>query len=158
MNLSNLFGNFHINPGLVLFLEEDHYVAEDFLHLLALMQKRANELCAKCNILSLGTYLKTFNYYTYANVNKVNCHAFFTTLNWFRCKVLATYFSFINYAVSISILWNETLQKIWHKHINKSRWHICILREIEEPKRNYVRNSIGHHLLGREECVSFHSM
>lgn len=57
--------------GLVLFLEEDHYVAEDFLHLLALMQKRANELCTKCNILSLGTYLKTFNYYTYANVNKV---------------------------------------------------------------------------------------
>lgn len=53
------------------FLEEDHYVAEDFLHLLALMQKRANELCTKCNILSLGTYLKTFNYYTYANVNKV---------------------------------------------------------------------------------------
>ncbi|XP_055304055.1 alpha-1,6-mannosyl-glycoprotein 2-beta-N-acetylglucosaminyltransferase isoform X2 [Sitodiplosis mosellana] len=59
------------HTGLVLFLEEDHYVAEDFLHLLALMQKRANELCTKCNILSLGTYLKTFNYYTYANVNKV---------------------------------------------------------------------------------------
>lgn len=57
--------------GLVLFLEEDHYVAEDFLHLLALMQKRAAELCAKCNILSLGTYLKTFNYYTYTNINKV---------------------------------------------------------------------------------------
>lgn len=58
--------------GLVLFLEEDHYVAEDFLHLLALMQKRAAELCAKCNILSLGTYLKTFNYYTYTNINKVS--------------------------------------------------------------------------------------
>lgn len=58
-------------PGLVLFLEEDHYVAEDFLYLLELMQKRANELCAKCNILSLGTYLKTFNYYTYAQGNKV---------------------------------------------------------------------------------------
>lgn len=62
----------NIISGLVLFLEEDHYVAEDFLHLLALMQKRANELCPKCNILSLGTYLKTFNYYTYANVNKVS--------------------------------------------------------------------------------------
>lgn len=62
---------FVVCSGLVLFLEEDHYVAEDFLHLLALMQRRANELCTKCNILSLGTYLKTFNYYTYANVNKV---------------------------------------------------------------------------------------
>lgn len=59
------------HTGLVLFLEEDHYVAEDFLYLLALMQKRAAELCTKCNILSLGTYLKTFNYYTYSNNNKV---------------------------------------------------------------------------------------
>ncbi|KAL5283248.1 MGAT2 family protein [Megaselia abdita] len=53
------------HTGLVLFLEEDHYVAEDFLYLLELMQKRALELCPQCNILSLGTYLKTFNYYTY---------------------------------------------------------------------------------------------
>uniref|UniRef100_A0A0K8TSY9 Alpha-1,6-mannosyl-glycoprotein 2-beta-N-acetylglucosaminyltransferase n=1 Tax=Tabanus bromius TaxID=304241 RepID=A0A0K8TSY9_TABBR len=53
------------HTGLVLFLEEDHYVAEDFIYLLELMQKRAAELCPKCNILSLGTYLKTFNYYTY---------------------------------------------------------------------------------------------
>ena len=67
----NKYISFVIYSGLVLFLEEDHYVAEDFLHLLALMQRRANELCVKCNILSLGTYLKTFNYYTYANVNKV---------------------------------------------------------------------------------------
>lgn len=29
------------------------------------MQKRSTELCPQCNILSLGTYLKTFNYYTY---------------------------------------------------------------------------------------------
>lgn len=51
--------------GLVVFLEEDHYVAEDFLYILELMQLKSNELCPKCNILSLGTYLKTFNYYTY---------------------------------------------------------------------------------------------
>lgn len=56
---------FILSSGLVLFLEEDHYVAEDFLYLLELMQKRSLELCPKCNILSLGTYLKTFNYYTY---------------------------------------------------------------------------------------------
>ncbi|CAD7084104.1 unnamed protein product [Hermetia illucens] len=57
------------HTGLVLFLEEDHYVAEDFLYLLELMQKRSLELCPKCNILSLGTYLKTFNYYTYNSKN-----------------------------------------------------------------------------------------
>ncbi|XP_017848210.1 alpha-1,6-mannosyl-glycoprotein 2-beta-N-acetylglucosaminyltransferase isoform X3 [Drosophila busckii] len=54
---------FHTGP--VLFLEEDHYVAEDFLYLLAMMQQRTQDLCPQCNILSLGTYLKTFNYYTY---------------------------------------------------------------------------------------------
>ncbi|XP_034112769.1 alpha-1,6-mannosyl-glycoprotein 2-beta-N-acetylglucosaminyltransferase isoform X2 [Drosophila sulfurigaster albostrigata] len=53
------------HTGLVLFLEEDHYVAEDFLYLLAMMQQRTKDLCPQCNILSLGTYLKTFNYYTY---------------------------------------------------------------------------------------------
>lgn len=60
------------HTGLVLFLEEDHYVAEDFLHLLALMERRAAELCTKCNILSLGTYLKTFNYFTYNSNHKVS--------------------------------------------------------------------------------------
>ncbi|XP_065372320.1 alpha-1,6-mannosyl-glycoprotein 2-beta-N-acetylglucosaminyltransferase isoform X1 [Calliphora vicina] len=53
------------HTGLVLFLEEDHYVAEDFLYLLEMMQRRTKDLCPQCNILSLGTYLKTFNYYTY---------------------------------------------------------------------------------------------
>ncbi|XP_055628922.1 alpha-1,6-mannosyl-glycoprotein 2-beta-N-acetylglucosaminyltransferase isoform X3 [Toxorhynchites rutilus septentrionalis] len=53
------------HTGLVVFLEEDHYVAEDFLYILELMQQKSQELCPKCNILSLGTYLKTFNYYTY---------------------------------------------------------------------------------------------
>jgi len=58
--------------GLVVFLEEDHYVAEDFLYLLDLMEKKSSELCPKCNILSLGTYLKTFNYYTYKSDKVIN--------------------------------------------------------------------------------------
>ncbi|XP_017462036.1 PREDICTED: uncharacterized protein LOC108355373 isoform X3 [Rhagoletis zephyria] len=53
------------HTGLVLFLEEDHYVAEDFLYLLEMMQSSIGSLCPQCDILSLGTYLKTFNYYTY---------------------------------------------------------------------------------------------
>lgn len=69
------------HTGLVLFLEEDHYVAEDFLYLLKLMQKKAFELCSKCNIMSLGTYLKTFNYYTYnSNHKKVSNYNFFISL------------------------------------------------------------------------------
>lgn len=55
-------------------------MAEDFLHLLGLMQKRANELCVKCNILSLGTYLKTFNYYTYTGSKVPNYSKYFKCL------------------------------------------------------------------------------
>ena len=62
---NNIYLSVLIFSGLVLFLEEDHYVAEDFLYLLEMMQRRTRDLCPHCNILSLGTYLKTFNYYTY---------------------------------------------------------------------------------------------
>lgn len=48
---------------MVLFLEEDHYVAEDFLHVLRLMERTCKHSCERCNVLSLGTYLKTYNYY-----------------------------------------------------------------------------------------------
>lgn len=46
-----------------MFLEEDHYVAEDFIHLLKLMEVTCKDSCKHCKILSLGTYLKTYNYY-----------------------------------------------------------------------------------------------
>lgn len=49
---------------MVLFLEEDHYVAEDFLHVLRLMERTCKLNCERCNVLSLGTYLKTYNYFT----------------------------------------------------------------------------------------------
>ncbi|KAG8034004.1 hypothetical protein G9C98_008485 [Cotesia typhae] len=51
------------HTGMVLFLEEDHYVAEDFLHVLKLMERTCKHSCERCNVLSLGTYLKTYNYY-----------------------------------------------------------------------------------------------
>ncbi|XP_034936965.1 alpha-1,6-mannosyl-glycoprotein 2-beta-N-acetylglucosaminyltransferase isoform X3 [Chelonus insularis] len=51
------------HTGMVLFLEEDHYVAEDFLHVLKLMEQTCKHSCERCNVLSLGTYLKTYNYY-----------------------------------------------------------------------------------------------
>ncbi|KAL0121888.1 hypothetical protein PUN28_006996 [Cardiocondyla obscurior] len=52
------------HTGMVLFLEEDHYVAEDFLHVLRLMERTCRLNCERCNVLSLGTYLKTYNYFT----------------------------------------------------------------------------------------------
>ncbi|XP_024935688.1 alpha-1,6-mannosyl-glycoprotein 2-beta-N-acetylglucosaminyltransferase isoform X2 [Cephus cinctus] len=51
------------HTGMVLFLEEDHYVAEDFLHVLRLMERTCRHSCERCNVLSLGTYIKTYSYY-----------------------------------------------------------------------------------------------
>ncbi|XP_047040007.1 alpha-1,6-mannosyl-glycoprotein 2-beta-N-acetylglucosaminyltransferase-like isoform X5 [Helicoverpa zea] len=51
------------HTGYVLFLEEDHYVAEDFLHILSLLKSTADKSCPQCEILSLGTYLKTYQYH-----------------------------------------------------------------------------------------------
>ncbi|CAH2987853.1 unnamed protein product [Chilo suppressalis] len=51
------------HTGLVVFLEEDHYVAEDFIHMLYLLRNMADKSCPQCEILSLGTYLKTYQYH-----------------------------------------------------------------------------------------------
>lgn len=48
--------------GVVAFLEEDHYVTPDFLWVLNLMETAMiRNLCQGCNLVALGTYLKTWN-------------------------------------------------------------------------------------------------
>lgn len=42
--------------GLILFLEEDHYLAPDFYHVLKKMWKLRQQECPECDVLSLGTY------------------------------------------------------------------------------------------------------
>lgn len=51
------------SSGPVVFLEEDHYVAEDFLHMLSLLRATADRACPQCEVLCLGTYLKTYQYH-----------------------------------------------------------------------------------------------
>ncbi|XP_072946612.1 alpha-1,6-mannosyl-glycoprotein 2-beta-N-acetylglucosaminyltransferase-like isoform X2 [Epargyreus clarus] len=51
------------HTGMVVFLEEDHYVAEDFIHMLHLLRATADKSCPHCEILCLGTYLKTYQYH-----------------------------------------------------------------------------------------------
>ncbi|XP_048002837.1 alpha-1,6-mannosyl-glycoprotein 2-beta-N-acetylglucosaminyltransferase isoform X2 [Leguminivora glycinivorella] len=58
------------HTGMVVFLEEDHYVAEDFLHVLNLMRTTADKTCPQCELLSLGTYLKTYQYHATADKRK----------------------------------------------------------------------------------------
>ncbi|XP_041983644.1 alpha-1,6-mannosyl-glycoprotein 2-beta-N-acetylglucosaminyltransferase isoform X5 [Aricia agestis] len=57
------------HTGMVVFLEEDHYVAEDFIHMLGLLRATADKNCPNCEILCLGTYLKTYQYHS--NSDKV---------------------------------------------------------------------------------------
>ncbi|XP_064111491.1 alpha-1,6-mannosyl-glycoprotein 2-beta-N-acetylglucosaminyltransferase-like [Macrobrachium nipponense] len=52
------------HTGLVLFLEEDHYVAEDFLHMLRLLTAAIPRACPKCSLITLGNYLKNYNFQT----------------------------------------------------------------------------------------------
>ncbi|CAL4146366.1 unnamed protein product, partial [Meganyctiphanes norvegica] len=44
--------------GKVVFLEEDHIVAPDILHVLKLMNQQRSHICATCNIYTLGNYNK----------------------------------------------------------------------------------------------------
>ena len=45
-----------------MFLEEDHYVTEDFLYLLRLLNKVMPQACPKCSLITLGNYLKNYNF------------------------------------------------------------------------------------------------
>ncbi|XP_077536783.1 alpha-1,6-mannosyl-glycoprotein 2-beta-N-acetylglucosaminyltransferase-like [Haemaphysalis longicornis] len=54
------------HDGPFILLEEDHYAAPDFLHVLRLMEaERANH--KECSMLVLGTYVKAFNYHITGN-------------------------------------------------------------------------------------------
>jgi alpha-1,6-mannosyl-glycoprotein beta-1,2-N-acetylglucosaminyltransferase len=46
----------------VLFLEEDHYVTEDFLHVLRLTNEERLLNHKDAEVICLGTYLKTTDY------------------------------------------------------------------------------------------------
>lgn len=69
LEASNQFLTFVV--GQILFMEEDHFVAEDFLHVLWLQQQqlRGSTDCPFCNqasILSIGSYPKVFTHRTEA--------------------------------------------------------------------------------------------
>ncbi|XP_002735827.1 alpha-1,6-mannosyl-glycoprotein 2-beta-N-acetylglucosaminyltransferase-like [Saccoglossus kowalevskii] len=50
------------HDGLVLLLEEDHFVTPDFLSTLKVMYNFKKSACPECDILTLGTYDKTIHY------------------------------------------------------------------------------------------------
>ncbi|XP_055852497.1 alpha-1,6-mannosyl-glycoprotein 2-beta-N-acetylglucosaminyltransferase isoform X3 [Episyrphus balteatus] len=139
------------HTGLVLFLEEDHYVAEDFLYLLELMEKRANDLCPQCNILSLGTYLKTFNYYTYNSKvevmpwisSKHNMGFAFNRSTWHGIRVCAKHFcSYDDYN------WDWSLQHVSQQCLGK-KLHAMI---VKGPRVFHIGECGVHHK--KKNCES----
>nr|XP_012311694.1 alpha-1,6-mannosyl-glycoprotein 2-beta-N-acetylglucosaminyltransferase [Aotus nancymaae] len=53
--------------GLILFLEEDHYLAPDFYHVFKKMWKLKQQECPECDVLSLGTYTASRSFYGMAD-------------------------------------------------------------------------------------------
>lgn len=60
------------HTGLLLLLEEDYYLAPDFLLILKQLQKSAKQVCTYCNIMSLGTYSETITRDNYYQVRLLN--------------------------------------------------------------------------------------
>ncbi|XP_067847941.1 alpha-1,6-mannosyl-glycoprotein 2-beta-N-acetylglucosaminyltransferase [Heptranchias perlo] len=50
------------HKGLVLFIEEDHYLSPDFYHVLKNMWSLKTESCPDCDLLSLGTYARVSDF------------------------------------------------------------------------------------------------
>lgn len=53
--------------GLILFLEEDHYLAPDFYHVLKKMWQLKQQQCRECDVLSLGSYTASRSFYGIAH-------------------------------------------------------------------------------------------
>lgn len=62
----------------VMMLEEDHYLAPDALHILDLMIKDKDNICADCEILCLGFYLKSYKSYA-ADIDKLSVQIWFSS-------------------------------------------------------------------------------
>ena len=72
--------SFSILKGMVLFLEEDHFVSTDFLNVLQLAEAERTTRYPKCDIICLGTYLEHYN-----NFNQED-HKTVTIMPWVSNK------------------------------------------------------------------------
>lgn len=62
----------------LLLLEEDYYVAEDFLYVYRLIQRQMPRECPQCNVIALGTYSEKLDESTY---NKLEISSWTTNLH-----------------------------------------------------------------------------
>ncbi|XP_026467963.1 alpha-1,6-mannosyl-glycoprotein 2-beta-N-acetylglucosaminyltransferase isoform X2 [Ctenocephalides felis] len=137
--------------GPVVFLEEDHYVAPDFLHVLGLMQESVKTHCSKCSILSLGTYLKTYNYYGNSKQaeitpwisSKHNMGMVFNRTIWEGIRMCSPHFcTYDDYN------WDWSLQHVSHVCL-RNKLHAIVLRG---PRVFHIGECGVHHK--KKNCES----
>nr|XP_023022270.1 alpha-1,6-mannosyl-glycoprotein 2-beta-N-acetylglucosaminyltransferase-like [Leptinotarsa decemlineata] len=132
------------HTGLVVLLEEDHYVAEDFIHMLKLMERNYKETCKHCNVLSLGTYMKTYNYYADSKKveispwisSKHNMGMAFNRTTWMQIVECASYFcKYDDYN------WDWSLQHV-SQNCLKQKLHAMVARA---PRVFHIGECGVHH-------------
>ena len=106
---------------LFLFLEEDHLVVPDILHMLKLLNEIRNEKCSVCEIMNLGIYTKNANFAKYSNkftVNKwfgLNMGMVLDKVSWSRLVQHSKQFcSYDDYN------WDWSMKMVSDRHLDKS--------------------------------------
>ena len=103
---------------MVLFLEEDHYVAEDFLSILSLMKRERDLHYPNCDIICLGTYLKQTNYKDdHKKVRTKNVFYYNWVWEWngfLRCRSWQWMYFCDLCCVFLHLIWIFLAQKIEH--------------------------------------------
>lgn len=107
--------------GFLLLLEEDHFVAEDFIHVMSLMKHQMIKTCDKCNVITLGTYDETINRKSFDSVDtfpwttsRHNMGFAFNTSTWAAIRECAKFFceyDEYNYDFSLQNANHNCLQK-----------------------------------------------
>lgn len=122
--LNRIFDQLHVTKhhnGFLLLLEEDHYVAEDFISVFKQMQAKIVESCAHCNIISLGTYTEKIRKGSYDvmdgfpwTTNKHNMGMAFNRTTWNAIRSCAKFFceyDEYNYDFSLQNVNRKCLEK-----------------------------------------------
>ncbi|VDM69692.1 unnamed protein product [Strongylus vulgaris] len=73
-----IYDRYALTDPWVLLLEEDHYLAPDALHVLAMIIENRKTYCEKCEIISLGFYLKSFTNYG-NHIAKLGAHPWYSS-------------------------------------------------------------------------------
>lgn len=101
--LNRIFDELRVTKSLknfnLLLIEEDHYVAPDFLRVYKQIQRLLSLECPKCNVIALGTYSEHLNTYTYNKIDigpwTTNIHNMgmsFNKTTWLKIRSCAEHF------------------------------------------------------------------